>query len=408
MNNPTVVGFMGGDSVSQSVGTVLASTTNADQSTQKRKCPMEDAGDADAVKRQCKAKEKDASGTSDGALKRKTKQSTAGSAEAAPKRKPKNTEDVRDAKHTPAKKSGTDNEARHSAAFDAPVLSNFSSSYNHLHSATVVVPRPPAVGRWLPPTRNQEVIDSLSIGDVRRFRNHIWRQNPLKFIDNSWIDVAALRHFLVAPVLERDVTVISSSPLTQRPIKRESDASNAPGLHLGIKSEPSSVALPVRMRTLTENDRTVIELLDSDSEPDSPAATTIEGFDASSSIPTSPNEHSADNDDDELTMQPSDTHWMDPGISSMAMNIHHELTADICSHVERLEFLTEIPTFWPVPRVPTVFIVDLSHAKWDRALAKHTTDMLIKYKSLMGFQDNDSWHGGTGMGHFRQPPWGTL
>jgi hypothetical protein len=41
------------------------------------------------------------------------------------------------------------------------------------------------------------------------------------------------------------------------------------------------------------------------------------------------------------------------------------LTSDSRTHIERLEYLSEIPTGFPVPRVPTAFVVDLSDPKFN-------------------------------------------
>ncbi|KAJ6622447.1 hypothetical protein B0H10DRAFT_1944622 [Mycena sp. CBHHK59/15] len=43
---------------------------------------------------------------------------------------------------------------------------------------------------------------------------------------------------------------------------------------------------------------------------------------------------------DLAAVQESDTRWMDHGISSTVRIMHHELTSDSCSHIERLEYIT--------------------------------------------------------------------
>ncbi|KAJ6625163.1 hypothetical protein B0H10DRAFT_1942752 [Mycena sp. CBHHK59/15] len=203
-----------------------------------------------------------------------------------------------------------------------------------------------------------ELIDGLSHSDVKLFREHMYgvayiRENSHLFLDNAWIDVA---------VLPRDTGSWGS-----------------------------------RTRH-NQNDRKLIELLsDSDSEPGRPMAFVPEDTGGSSNIPSSPTAYSPQPDDYDLAaVQESDTCWMDPDISSTFRIIHHELTSDLCSHVEQLEYLTEIPTFWPVLRVPTAFIVDLSHPKFDEYLdEKYTVDAMLKDK------DNNSWTGNTGMGDMK-------
>lgn len=95
--------------------------------------------------------------------------------------------------------------------------------------------------------------------------------NPHLFVDTAWIDVAALRSFLADRDSECDTIVISSSsPRPSEPptrVKREFHASDASLIDLTVKSEAMSIPLPIRMRSSTEGDHEVIELL-SDSEDD--------------------------------------------------------------------------------------------------------------------------------------------
>ncbi|KAJ7019065.1 hypothetical protein C8F04DRAFT_1276706 [Mycena alexandri] len=134
------------------------------------------------------------------------------------------------------------------------------------------------------PQSDHALINSLSFGDVQRFRQHTYgddhvRADPLKFIDNSWIDVEALRHFLAKP---------SEVPAPLRPIKREYHAPDVSRSLQPLKTEPINLLLPsIRTRTLTENDQEVIELLDSDSEPEMG-----DDFPGMSNIATSPTAYS--------------------------------------------------------------------------------------------------------------------
>ncbi|KAJ6573309.1 hypothetical protein B0H10DRAFT_2199442 [Mycena sp. CBHHK59/15] len=61
--------------------------------------------------------------------------------------------------------------------------------------------------------------------------------------------------------------------------------------------------------------------------------------------------------------------------------------------VQRVEYLDQIPSIFPIPEIPTAFVVDLQDPKFDlvdNSGKLYTVDALIKNK------DNDSWSGGTG------------
>ncbi|KAJ7046357.1 hypothetical protein C8F04DRAFT_1248605 [Mycena alexandri] len=87
----------------------------------------------------------------------------------------------------------------------------------------------------------------------------------------------------------------------------------------------------------------------------------------------------------------SDTPWADPEISSTVRTGVFQITGDVT--VQRIEYLTEIASLYPVPRVSTAFVVNLEHPKYNitnKRSKLYTVDALIKNK------DNDSWDGGTG------------
>jgi hypothetical protein len=49
----------------------------------------------------------------------------------------------------------------------------------------------------------------------------------------------------------------------------------------------------------------------------------------------------------------------------MVRVVNINLTRDSRTHIERLEYLSEIPARFPVPRVPTAFVVDLCDPKFN-------------------------------------------
>ncbi|KAJ7231492.1 hypothetical protein C8J57DRAFT_1730109 [Mycena rebaudengoi] len=125
-----------------------------------------------------------------------------------------------------------------------------------------------------PPKTDQELMDGLSFGDVQRFRQHTYgheyvRANPLKFIDNSWIDIGALRHFL-------ETSSTTPAPLGQH-IKRNFDAPDASRSLQIIK-----LSLPLSRYRLF-----------APPEPESPTASSMSNLPSS---PTAYSEHSDNSD----------------------------------------------------------------------------------------------------------------
>ncbi|KAJ7271831.1 hypothetical protein C8J57DRAFT_1507735 [Mycena rebaudengoi] len=59
----------------------------------------------------------------------------------------------------------------------------------------------------------------------------------------------------------------------------------------------------------------------------------------------------------------SATVWHDTDIISMA--IHGPAKINRQTKVERVEYLTGLPSYWPVPRIPTAYVVDLRDPKFD-------------------------------------------
>ncbi|KAL0948752.1 hypothetical protein HGRIS_008885 [Hohenbuehelia grisea] len=90
---------------------------------------------------------------------------------------------------------------------------------------------------------------------------------------------------------------------------------------------------------------------------------------------------------------PSTTVWMDPGLASDVCEESTKITREVT--VDRVEYLSEIPSVWPVFRTKTAVVVDLRDSKFDFR-DKHgdllSADALIKNK------DRDSSKGTTGCG----------
>ncbi|KAJ7775300.1 hypothetical protein B0H16DRAFT_1449930 [Mycena metata] len=253
---------------------------------------------------------------------------------------------------------------------------------------------------------DQKLIASLPMGIVTAFRSSIYRDsyiatNSHLFINNDWIDSAQLRDFIKQSQSSdpQPTPPQPRSPPTR--VKIENDTSDAfPARHLPAE--------PVKTRILREGTREVLEILsDSDPEMEFDAANESEATDLRQSSPLPPSDIPSDTslptaDSDPYTSdeepependrKKSDTLWADPEISSTVQTGVFEITQEVT--VQRIEYLTEIASLYPVPEVSTAFVIDLQHPKYaiinKRSGNLYTVDALIKNK------DNDSWDGGTG------------
>ncbi|KAJ7023306.1 hypothetical protein C8F04DRAFT_1271495 [Mycena alexandri] len=259
---------------------------------------------------------------------------------------------------------------------------------------------------------DQKLIESLSMGIVTAFRSSIYRDSYIAanwhlFINNNWINPAQLREFIKQ---SHSLDPQPTSPLPKSPptrVKIENDAFDA---------SPARV-LPteqVKTRILREGTHEVLEILsDSDLEMDSDEPTTQSGgatesgaidlrqssplppsdIPSDTSLPTADSDAYSSDDDPEPEddRKKLDTLWADPEISSTVRTGLFQITQEVS--VQRIEYLTEIASLYPVPEASTAFVIDLQHPKYEinnRHGKLYTVDALIKNK------DNDSWDGGTG------------
>ncbi|KAJ6590288.1 hypothetical protein B0H10DRAFT_2332246 [Mycena sp. CBHHK59/15] len=272
---------------------------------------------------------------------------------------------------------------------------------------------------------DQQLINALSTGVLRDFREYMFNKayisaNPGIFLDTAWISMPALRAFLEAR--DRDTITISSSPASS-PIKLEADALR----DLTVKAEPSSSFLPIRIRSHTVDNREIIELLsDSDEDAQGSQNGTAEKSGSSAEPPlvlapeaSTPDEAPSEPSDEPVpdpsavtcagSLEPnlpcraaesdglrkSDTRWLDAGLLSRVRTVKESFTSDSRTYVEDMEYLTEIPSLLPVPRVPVAYVFDLSDPKFD-AVDKH--GHLIPLDTLVKQKLNDSFHGNSGSG----------
>ncbi|KAJ6550908.1 hypothetical protein B0H10DRAFT_2447027 [Mycena sp. CBHHK59/15] len=163
-----------------------------------------------------------------------------------------------------------------------------------------------------------------------------------------------------------------------------------------INSDP----IPIRTRILREDNHDILEIL-SDSEPENGGLNSDEevsealiwAASRSSSIlpPNISTTIDLCSDDDEPDLEESDTVWQDEGISSHVLIGDYRVTEKV--KVGRLEYVSGLPSIYPIHRVPTALIVNLEDPKYniyDKDGVLHTVDFLIKNK------DNDSWKSSSG------------
>lgn len=165
-----------------------------------------------------------------------------------------------------------------------------------------------------------------------------------------------------------------------------------------IKKEPNSDAKGHKLygrlqatrsvKAGTSHDSEVIEIL-SDSEDEQSVhakeeerPTSIRKEQTQASLPGLPFDPS-------MFTEESGTVWTDSDLTSFALEGAFQVTKEL--RVDRVEYLTDIPNVWPIPKIPTSFILDLrddekylvhkkpgSNYSQIRTLA--TPDFLIKNK----------------------------
>jgi len=161
---------------------------------------------------------------------------------------------------------------------------------------------------------------------------------------------------------------------------------------LVVKSEPVLVNIEIRdppnptyRSTVTDDGREVLELFSSDDEMeiDIPGVELDKGMSSDTAVGDD-FEPEIDSEDDEdphsflyddkmsdcssdlasdSELESSSTTWLDDGISSMVKHGPFQVTRQ-CT-VDYIEYLSALPTYWPVPRDKRAYLIDLSDTKYD-------------------------------------------
>ena len=85
-----------------------------------------------------------------------------------------------------------------------------------------------------------------------------------------------------------------------------------------------------------------------------------------------------DNSEDEFDLVESDTHWEDDITSFVRIGLFR-ITQKV--KVQRIEYLTELPSIFPIFRTPTAIIIDMSDPKFE--IVDPRTGELITLDSLV-------------------------
>ncbi|KAJ7434188.1 hypothetical protein B0H11DRAFT_1938859 [Mycena galericulata] len=285
---------------------------------------------------------------------------------------------------------------------------------------------------------DQAFLDGLSARQLMDFRNYLYspmyiKLNAGKFLDHEWVDIPTLKEYLHQIHQNPGLDASSTRPATPSDpvrVKIETPLPSAtPRPAISVKAEPQPIRLPppagdspIKMRTLTEGGREVIEVL-SDSESDAADSDSdLEVMEvlqttsrSSSTIPTpcdagdvnvkgsefeDPSEVSTTppsptdrvdelNEDSELVE--SDTFWPDEG-KSFVITGKFRPTQKVT--VDRMEYRDGPAAIYPIPRVRTAFVIDLSHR--DYMLRDPGTKELYTLDTIIRNADNDSWESGSG------------
>ncbi|KAJ7301874.1 hypothetical protein DFH08DRAFT_827167 [Mycena albidolilacea] len=225
-----------------------------------------------------------------------------------------------------------------------------------------------------------QLLASVMAGNLLAFRasqfpSAFVNAHPSIFLSTDWVHPAQLQVFLsgrdmpfstrpsVVPVkLEASQASFSTRPEEPR-VKTEDPGGCT--IDLTSPARPLMPLTTVRTCQLVENHSEIIEILSSDDEMEVEASLQPSG--ASSDPPEPPYSFGHDDSDDEpdtsASVSLSTTYWGDANIISTA--IDSLATINQQTRVDRVEYLDQIPSFFPVPCRKTAYILDLRNDEFD-------------------------------------------
>ncbi|KAJ7723929.1 hypothetical protein B0H16DRAFT_331185 [Mycena metata] len=321
------------------------------------------------------------------------------------------------------------------------------SSYLHHTSPNAPTTRPERVK--MAPDANalstrshadQEYLDSVPARQLMEFRNFMFTPayitlNSKKFLDDvdqSWVDVPTLKDYLNQ--ISAPSTSFLPPPEVTDHVRIKIEPPSAPTPLVKMEPQVPDLPITVKVRTLNEAGKEVFEIL-SDSEPDvdgrdsdievvdalrpssrassvisssyvDPGGSDSEGLDAAgqdlgSSAMSDADDSASDSEgtpiglvtppEDATDLVESDTVWQDDGTSLVRVGTFRPTRR---MTVERMEYRTGPALLYPIHRIPTGIVVDLSDEKyWFRDSG---TGELISLSSIIFNSDNDSWDYGGG------------
>ncbi|KAF8175111.1 hypothetical protein BJ912DRAFT_1075466 [Pholiota molesta] len=289
------------------------------------------------------------------------------------------------------------------------------------------------------------------------------RKHPEKFVDTAWINVSDLKKFIQAQKespptcvervsdtsisvkrvkresqasparvedglkLHKCVERVSDASISVKRVKRESqasparveDASKLP--HKRIKREHSSSPEIVFLgkqnksesgldigkaqhsmyRSVMEEGQEILELLSSDDEEAIDFPVRINDGMTSDTLIDLDSDSDVDFEGDPTELEGvSPSVWLDKDVSSTVKYGYVQITRERL--VDCVEYVTGLPTHWPVPRDRRAFIIDLTDPKYD---LKNKDGKLMTVDAIIKNSDQESWTGCSGGGINDTRPW---
>ncbi|KAJ7681103.1 hypothetical protein B0H17DRAFT_1206046 [Mycena rosella] len=245
-----------------------------------------------------------------------------------------------------------------------------------------------------------ELLASVSASVLLDFRSSPFvTANPSVFLNLDWVHLAHLRAFL------RDRRPAIAS-LASVPVKTEASEASVPiRSAVQVKLEDSGAGIPlfqstsasaaIRTRRLLEDDIEVFEILSSSDELEVEEVLKPSGASSDPPEPSAPLESDSDAEPEHSCPEIlSDTVWYDTDIKSKAIDGPAPINRQ--TKVMRVEYLDDVPSNFPVPRIPTAYILDLRSPKFN--FMSNNTNELLCLDTLILDKNQESWATSSGGG----------